>query len=125
MATTPQKLRNCCASRRLEGNSGSNQPTDLYLYKCDPQPSKKPEDAGKPNCHLWDLKILANGRAQILVRWPEPGQWKVIIDPLGGSPEREFALSEVITEVPGSRGVGPTACTPVNLVDTINRAWER
>ncbi len=43
---------------------------DLYLYDCT-----------TGSCFLWDADIVHESRAELLVRAPRAGRWKVVIDP--------------------------------------------
>jgi hypothetical protein len=83
---------------------------DLYLYNCE-----------ATSCKLWDLRTAEYARqSRILVRWPNSGQWKVVVDPAPG-PMNGLVLSEVLT--------GPTTCgpewAPIEYTEAISPAAER
>jgi hypothetical protein len=62
---------------------------DLYLYDC-------AQNAIADACKLSEIRSLTDASAQIFVRWPTPGHWKVLIDPTGDTNRTRVRLSELI-----------------------------
>ncbi len=85
------------------------------------------------------IRTVTNGSAEILVRWPEAGRWKVLIDPLSEAGAQGLKLCEVIvgpaagkasidtvagcsgaSQAPNAQSAAVNVWTPVEFVEVID-----
>jgi len=82
----------------------------LYLYK---------NEGG--HFKLWDIRPAQDTAAEIVMRWPEPGAWKILVDPLVASGPAHPTLSEVLTGAP----MKEPGWAPIRMTETIDSLTER
>jgi len=108
--------------------------SDLYLYDCEDNEKDYP-------CKLWDIRNARKGSGKVLVRWPEAGRWKLLIDPLSNAASRDSKLLEVIVgpshgkatlessqegaTIDRGWAMSESEWTPVNFLEAIDAASER